>query len=327
MYCTRSWGLLGCVLLLGVAGCRPADYPDDWPAPASFGGIANGGCPDLRGDYTGASDHLPQLLNTGRTAEQFPSAWHPHDAHVTQAADGSWLGMRLGLSGEALPKFREWVLKYRGVSAAPMANEYVDARRDQTYPCRGGWLHIALPGETYPVAVGRDRDGNLIFSNSADREESIGWGTVSISLGVHKHSGWSRWLRRDPARDRLPYASLQEVVIRRESRVRSNSVVAYRFNSFYLEPICVRIVSGTTIDLPHTRVWSRPRDSVLPVEVTCPGGWSHVATGVGFQREIPLPPVAPIPYRIEWFELSNAGKLPTVIDIPDVRELPITPEW
>ncbi len=326
MDCTRGVGLLGCVVLLGLAGCRPADYPDDWPAPASSGGFASGGCPDLRGDYSGASDYLPQLLNTGQKV-QSPSAWHPHDAHVTQAEDGSWLGMRLELSGEALPKFREWVLKYRGVSAAPMANEYVEAQRDNTYTCKGGWLQIALPGEEYPVKVGRDRDGNLIFSNTAEHEESIGWGNANISLGAIRHSGWSRWLQRDPALDREHYAALQEVVIRRESRVRSNNAVAYRFNSFYLEPICARIVSGTTIDLPQTRRWIRRRDSVLPVEVACPSGWSQIATGVGFQREIPLPPAAPNPYRIEWFALSDAGKAPTVIDIPDARELPITPEW
>lgn len=326
MDCTRGFGLLSCVVLLGLAGCRPADYPDDWPAPASFGGIANVGCPDLRGDYSGVSDYLPQLLNTGQKT-QSPSAWHPHDAQVTQAADGSWLGMRLGLSGDALPKFREWVLKYRGVSGAPMTNEYVDAWRGKSYTCSGGWLYIALPGERYPVTVGRDRDGNLIFSNTADYENSIGWGDANISFGESRRTAWSRWLRRDPALDRLRYSSLQEVVIRRESRIRSNNAVAYRFNSFYLEPICVRIVSGTTIDLPQTRVWSRRRDSVLPVEVTCPQGWSQIATGVGFQREIPLPPVAPIPYRIEWFALSAADKAPTVISIPDVRELPITPEW
>ncbi|MEO7381683.1 MAG: hypothetical protein ABIV25_08090 [Paracoccaceae bacterium] len=177
------------------------------------------------------------------------------------------------------------------------------------------------------MTVGRDRVGNLLFSYSADREDSIDWGNLSIPLGVHKHSGWSRWLRRDPADDRLRYAPLQEVVIRRESRMRSKSTVAYRFNSFYLEPICVRIVSGTTIDLPEARLWSRPRDSVLPAETTCPVGWAQIATGVGFQREILVPPTAPIPYRIEWFELSNTGKPPIVIEIPDARGLPIRPEW
>ena len=326
MRCTRGWKLFGCAVLFAVTGCRPADYPDDWPAPASSGSRATGGCPDLRGDYSGASDYLPQLLNTGRKTNS-PSAWHPHDAHVTQATDGSWLGMRLGLSGEALPKFREWVLKYRGQSAAPMANEYVEARRDEIYSCSGGWLHIALPGEKYPVTLGRDRDGNLIFSNTAENEASFGWGNATISLGMRPRTAWSRWLRRDPERDRLRYAPDQDVVIRRESRIRANGKVAYRFNSFYLEPICLRIISGSTIDLPQARVWSFPRNSVLPAETTCPVGWSQLATGVGFQREISLSPTAPSPYRIEWFALSNLDNAPAVINIPDARNLPMTPEW
>jgi hypothetical protein len=113
----------------------------------------------------------------------------------------------------------------------------------------------------------------------------------------------------------------------REPRVRSSGTVAYRFNSFYLEPICVRIVAGTSIDLPESRQWNPVRDSVLPVEPTCPAGWAQIYTGGAFQREVRLPPDAPVPYRIEWFALSATGKRPEVIDIPDVRSIAVRPAW
>lgn len=94
------------------------------------------------------------------------------------------------------------------------------------------------------------------------------------------------------------------------------------FTSFRIEPLCARIVAGDEVDVPYSRDWIRRRDSVLPVEPSCPVGCAKICTGGGFRRAIRPPHDA---YRIEWFALSANATNPDLITIDDVRRLPVKP--
>jgi len=320
------------VLVLG--GCGAPDYPKDWPKPDLRSASRKGACPDLTGAYDRVQAELTWLLGSDPDFEKSIPAWQEHRATISQADDGSWLRIELGLNERGLVEYREHLLKYNQESHGAMNARGVLLRASRDYECSGGWLFSRRFAQAEPVKtwqrkslqLARDRAGGLIAGATINKSVSLSLyeGTRGISLGRSDDTRWYRWPARAAGAD-AALAALQDVTVHRYHWTNPGNRIPVRFTSFYVEPICVRFFDGPNPSPARTSTIGRGRDDPRPAEADCPVGWGRFDVGQVFRRDMYIPEEAPGTYRIEWYRLNGDAGKPDVITIDDVRTLPLMP--
>lgn len=327
----RNGSVVSTILLVMVtlmlAGCRPG-YPDDWPRPAGNWFSRQGSCPDLRGDYTDVSSPFMHKFGFGSTRDQ----WHSHHARITQAADGSWLEIELGLTAAGFRAARGEQGKdeptYSGLGRGQRL------RQGDHYRCSGGWLHVlAREGSgddsfrSESMRFAKDRSGALIAEQVVSREQSIGWAdSPRIDLGRGSETRWSRWPVRDPA-DAAAVAALEGVRLIRGNWKNGYSVPTY-FSNLYLHPICARLVREWRIDGQQPIINgadSNGHDERFTEQCPEDSGEMGMISSSVWQVDAPEPTSALGDYRIEWQHIEQLDQPWHIISIKDVRELPTQP--
>ena len=321
--------------ILVLVACGAPDYPKDWPKPDLRSTSRKGSCPDLTGSYDRVQSELTWLLGWNPDIEKPIPVWQEHRATISQADDGSWLRIELGLNERGLVAYRERVLKYNMQSNGSMVERGILLRASRDYECSGGWLFSRRFAQAEPVRtmqrkslqLARDRDGGLIAGATITHDVSFSlWaGTRGISMGRWDNTRWDRWPSR-PASADAALATLQDVTVHRYSWINPGNRIPVRFTSFYFEPICVRYFDDTYPSPVHGPTIRRERDDSRPAEADCPDGWGRFDIGEVFRRDMQIPDETPKSYRIEWYLMNGDDANPKVIDINDVRTLPLMPE-
>jgi len=329
----RDVSVVSTILLLAVtlvlAGCDDG-YPDNLPRLAGSWFSRQGACPDLRGDYQDVSFQFMLKFGLGSSLD----LWNRHHAHITQAVDGSWLDIELGLSAAGMRAARG----ERGKDE-PMFSGLGRGQRlrlGDHYRCRGGWLHVlAREGSGddnfryESTRFAKDRSGGLIAEEIVSRAQTIGWAdSRAISLGRGHETRWSRWPLRDPG-DAAAVAALEGVRLTRADWINNGRSVPTYFSNFHLDPICARLVREWRIDgqkpiISLADEIRRSRDEpTRPFQ--CPqesGEMASLSTTI-WQIDVPEPDSALGDYRVEWQRIDQFDRAWNIIPIKDVRTLPI----
>ena len=327
-------GLLVCgLMLLALTGCAERDYPDDWPKPDPGWFSRKGGCPDLAGDYDSVNSELSWLFSANPDYHVARKTWSEHHARVEQADDGSWLRITMNLNSRGFEDYRERMLKFNFENNGLSMDGLLDLKVDEDYECSGGWLSALRFEQAEKVGglqrkslrLRRDKSGGLIAGATVEIDQSASWGdSRPIPLGSAKGTQWFRWPKRDPADDEALLA-MQEVDVHRFPWVNNGTHIPIRVTSFFLVPICVRFYDGDygyAVNGPEQR---RSRDDRRPPAPVCPESWGKFDFGEVFRNELTVPGDFPRKYRIEWFVLGEDESKPEVINITDVRKLPVMP--
>lgn len=325
------------LLVACLAGCDAPDYPAGWSKPASvfWPGNKKGECPDLTGAYDGVHSELTVLLGANPDFEKPWPAWQEHRANITQADDGSWLKVKLTLNERGLAEYRERSLKYNNESNGSMANRDLWLSAGKDYVCRNGWLYSSgfAQGERVhtwqrkSLQLGKDKSGGLIAGATINKDLYISvWAEAQgFYAGSWDDTRWYRWPARDPAADKV-LEQAQSVTVHRYNWINHGRTIPMRFSSFYVEPICVRFFYGGYPVKVHGPLVRRGRDDPRPEEQDCTDGWGRFDVGEVFRKELFLPEIVQETSRIEWYVMNAADKTPHIIEISDVRELPLMPE-
>lgn len=319
------------LLLFGLSGCAPADYPGDWPAAGGGRFDDKGSCPDLSGDFDGVRGELLYLLGRDPDFEKPIRHTPERRGRLDMAADGSTLDIALELNERGLAEYRERALKHNteGVHVVPRQR----LRRGEDYECDSGWLqslHFPQPDfvdglRRMDLKVGRDRDGGLIAGARLRFRQQLGWGdSPGIEIWSSDQTHWHRWPARPAAADTMLTAA-QSVTLHRHGWVNHGRSVPTRFTSFYVEPICLRFEQYGVVTAPQGPEMRRGRDELGPLPPTCPDGWGKFDLGETFRTGMDLPDDAPRRYRFEWFPLSEGEAGRREIVVSDPRELPLMP--
>jgi hypothetical protein len=327
----------GLLLLIAAAwwfAHGESGYPKDWPKPAGSLFARKGGCPDLNATYTGVNSELAWLL--GSNPDSFGSSrstWPDSRAALVQSADGNKLTITFSFSPKGFANFRDREIKYNTESNGSAAAPPMKLERGRDFECQGGWLY----GKHFPqdsaahgwqrkeLKVGRDKSGGLIAGATTGKESSIGWAdSPRISLGNYDETTWHRWAKDDPDTD-AALARLQSVDLRRYWwKNRGDTAMPIRFTSFYLEPICVRVVETNSAGYESISPHSGPERRKSGIE--CPPKWGKYDFGEVLRTDMDIQTDSSTRYRIEWFAWSARESKPNVIDVANVHELPEMPQ-
>lgn len=331
-----KWLVL-CLSVWLLAACDAPDYPRDWPAPVagSFGAGMKGDCPDLTGTYDGVGSELSWLLGSNPDVEKPRPVWQEHRAVVTQADDGSWVRIDFTLNERGLPVYRDRLLGYNLDSNGYDADRGLWLTAGKEYTCRNGWLYSLryAQGERVKtwqrqsLQLGRNKAGELIAGATISKGLYLSvWAEAQgAHLGNYDDTTWYRWPVRSPAAD-AQLAAAQSVTLHRYPWVNHGRSIPVRFSSFYVEPLCVRFFYGGYPVKVHGPQVRRSRDDPRPPEQDCPAGWGRFDIGETFRKDLFLPEIVQETSRLEWYVMHAADKTPQVIEIRDVRELPLMPE-
>lgn len=322
--------LLGLIVVLLVQ-CRPSAYPGDWPRPASSLLSRKGGCPDLAGRYDHVRGELRFLLGPRPDFQQSAGSWAEHVASVTQADDGSWVKVRFELNEAGLRAFREG----RPAGKRAGRDDGLDLVRGVDFDCFGGWLynlHFPAFGGTgdrrSELRFARDRDGGLIADAVIDRQNSFGWGdSPGIDLWRSDDHRWYRWAQRSDAMDGAIRA-LEDVVISRFSWTHGERNIPTRIENFHLAPLCARLVETYPVASIPVQYHLPPQFSLARgqshAEPGCPEHWGRFEAMSQMLHQMEVGEQAPS-YRFEWRLAARPEAAPTVVEISDVRGLPVIP--
>ena len=306
------------------------DYPEDWPLPARHFLSNKGGCPDLNAVYTGVNSELSWLLepNPDYFGRNRP-VWMDSRASFAQTADGNTVTIVFSFSPKGLDEFRTRTLKYNTESLGRVTAPSMTLERGKDFECEGGWLYSKyFPQEEAEhgwqrktLKLGRDRSGGLVAGATVAKNSSIGWGdSARVSLGSRNDTRWYRWPKDDPDTD-TTLAKLQSVDLHRYSWKNQNgTAIPIRFTSFYLEPICVRVVESDASGNEWVYVRSGPEQGKS--EVRCPQKWGKFEFGQVLRANMDVQTSTSHHYRIEWFPWSARDAKPNVIDVANAQDLP-----
>lgn len=328
--------ILGLTLVALLGGCGEPDYPDDWPAPDT--GLLvemKGDCPDLTGRYDRIGSELSWLLSANPDFEKSSPHWFEHTATLTQADDGRWLRIAFKLNEIGLPAYRDQLLEHNNESNGGSADLDLWLEAGKHFVCERGWLYGTrfAQGERVhtwqrkSLRLGKDEAGGLIAGATINKDVyfSVWAGSQGFYLGRWDDTRWYRWPARDPSADAV-LRDLQSVTLHRYAWINHGRSIPVRFTSFYVEPICVRFFDGGFPVKVMGPMIRRGRDDPRPEEQACPEGWGRFDVGEVFRRELHLPEIVQKTHRIEWLPMSEPDGEVHVIEIDDVRKLPLMPE-
>lgn len=327
-------------LLLCLAGCRPDDYPADWPAPDRSASSSNGGCPDLTGTYSDEQARLVALWMTnqqhganGEVYEAFKS--QPHGSGVDQTIslalsdDGSRLTLDARPSAAGIAAFRAHALDTNAYTSG--RSRPVELRIDEDFECGGGWLRLKrFPDPRFDVEkighgwvsirIGKDESGALI-AGAVWRQPARGVIQELQEAVLRRRTQpdryrettrWSRWPLRTQA-DQTAVGAAQSVTWHRLA-AGQHSTHAW-LQSFYLEPVCYQLEAR----MSGSGRWYR-RDSSGP-PTHCPSGWSEFHFGNHASLQMQDREQA----RLRWFPVSEGESSIRTQAIAGVHELPLFP--
>jgi hypothetical protein len=328
--------VLGLAVLALLGGCGEPDYPRDWPAPdTGLLGDMKGECPDLTGTYDRVGSELSWLLSADPDFEKPTPHWFEHSATLTQADDGSWLRIDFKLNEIGLPAYRDHLLEHNNESNGASVDFDLWLEAGKHFVCERGWLYSTRFAQDQRVhtwqrkslQLNKDKAGGLIAGATVNKDVYLSvWAeSQGFYLGSWDDTRWYQWPARDPSGDAL-LEDLQNVTLHRYAWVNHGRSIPVRFTSFYIEPICVRFFYGSYPVKVMGPMIRRGRDDPRPAEQACPEGWGRFDVGEVFRRELQLPEIVQETHRIEWVPMSEFGGEVHVIEIEDVRELPLMPE-
>lgn len=318
------------LLLPALVGCSD-EYPDDWPGPKGvFTSRKGWSCPNLEGDYTNVSSDLLVMFGVGSTLDR----WRDHHARITQADDGSWLRIELGLNAKGMRAATGQ--QGKGGPRFGGLGRSITLKEDAQYYCRNGWLYSYARDHTGDetfgyeyLRFGKDRRGGLIAGEMVTMAESLSWGdSPGIPLGQGRHPRWYRWEERDPG-DAAAVARLEGVTLRRAGWINHGREIPTYFSNFNVLPICARLVQVWRIP-GQTPVISRGDTTTTMDEngkpYGCPedsGTMGSITTTI-WQVDLPDQEGALGDSHVEWQRVDQLDQPWHVIPIPDVRDLPIS---
>ncbi len=317
------------VLLPSLSGCSD-EYPDDWPSKKGmFTARKGGSCPDLEGDYTNVSSDLLVLFGVGSSSDR----WRDHHARITQADDGSWLRIELGLNAKGMQAATGTTAK--GQPGFGGLGRSTTLKEDAQYYCRNGWLYSyawdhggdETMGTEY-LRFGKDRGGGLIAGGVVTMAQSLRWGdSPSIPLGQGKFARWYRWDARDPG-DEAAVARLERVHLQRASWVNPGGHVPTYFSNFTTKPICARLVqvwriAGQSPVITRGNTTTSSDDAGKPYGCPQDSGTMGTITTTIWQVDVPDPDSVLGDYRVEWQRVDRLAQPWNVVPIADVRDLPV----
>ncbi|HMB57522.1 MAG TPA: hypothetical protein VKM35_09970 [Arenimonas sp.] len=330
----HRWLIAGLLIVLmsALTGCGD-QYPSDWPGTKGMF-IARKGwsCPNLEGDYTDVNSQILVMFGVGSERDR----WRDHHARITQADDGSWLRLDLGLNAKGMRAARGEQLK--GEPPFGGLGRSITLKENAQYFCRSGWLYSIARQDTggddfryEELRMGQDHSGALIVGETVSSKQSIGWGdSPGIPLGRGTRTRWYRWPLRDPG-DEAAVARLEGVRLRRASWINHGSEVPTYFSNLHTRPICARLVqpwrtikekpvitrANTTTDTDDNgKPWGCPEDS---------GTMGAITTTI-WQIDTPNTGSALGDYHVEWQSVDHLDQPWQQIPIPDVRNLPTNPD-
>ncbi|WP_155844802.1 hypothetical protein [Arenimonas oryziterrae] len=330
---TPRWRRVGALIVVmsALTGCSRDEYPDDWPGKKGMLiGRKGVSCPNLEGDYTDMDAEFLVMFGVGSTMDR----WRDHHARITQADDGSWLRLDLGLNAKGMLAARGEQAKGEGRFGG--LGHSITLKEDAQYYCRNGWIYSYARDDVgeddfryEKLRLGQDWSGALIVGETVSYESSVGWGdSPSISLGRTTRTRWYRWPVRDPG-DEAAVARLEGVRLRRANWINHGREVPTYFSNLHTRPICARLVQ------PWRTVKEKPvisrADSTTSTDDTgkpwgCPedSGTMGAITTTIWQIDIPDPGSALGDYHVEWQSVDHLDQPWHQIPIPDVRNLPTT---
>lgn len=321
----RSVGIIAPAILVCVLASCSDGYPKDWPRPAGSWFSRLGACPDLTGDYDDVNWQL--MLMFGAASER--DRWHSHHARISQADDGSWMHIELGLTAKGMRYARNELPReegpYKGLGQSRTL------RQGREYTCSGGWLYSTARNgvgddnwSVEDLRFAKDSKGALIAAERIRQAESLRWSdSPSISLGHSTRTRWRHWLPRNPADD-AGVRELEGVRLTRAAWTNRSSVPAY-FTNFYTLPICARWVRETRT--PKLAPFGK---SIGNTDPKCPKEFGRLdpIEGTVLQLDLPDPADGILgDYRIEWQRLDRLEQPWQIERVADVRTLPIQKEW
>ncbi len=316
-------------LLASLSGCGD-EYPADWPSKKGmFTARKGGSCPDLEGDYTNVSSELLVMFGVGSTSDR----WRDHHARITQADDGSWLHIELGLNAKGMQAAIG--TRAKGEAGFGGLGRSTTLKENAHYYCRNGWLYSYARDHTGDenfgsqyLRFGKDRAGGLIAGGVVTMAQSVRWGdSPSIPLGQGKFARWFRWEPRDPG-DEAAVARLEGVRLQRASWINPGGHVPTYFSNLTTKPICARLVqvwriAGQSPVITRGNTTTSSDDAGKPYGCPQDSGTMGAITTTIWQVDVPNPDSVLGDYRVEWQRVDRLGQPWNVIPIADVRGLPV----
>jgi len=226
-------------LLLPLLTACSDNYPSEWPgAKGMFTARKGWSCPNLEGDYTNVSSDILVLFGVGSTRDR----WRDHHARITQADDGSWMRLDLGLNAKGMRAARGE--QAQGEPGFGGLGRSITLKEDGQYFCRNGWLYSHARDQVgdddfryEALRMGKDRSGALIAGETIRSSQSLGWGdSPGVPLGHGERTRWYRWDVRDPA-DEAAVTRLEEVRPRRATGINAGHSVPTYFSNVHTRPI------------------------------------------------------------------------------------------
>lgn len=295
-----------------IAGCDPADYPDDW-ASHDEGWFFNrlDGCPDLRGQYDGANENLIAAL-IGMDSIRMRERFVDQRVEVRQPEDGAWIEFEFSINETGVAQLAA------GGGGRTIDGVYRKIRylRNHDYYCRDGFL-VRDGVEKKHLYISKDGDKGLIVGQESVVQNSIGWGdSPSIDLPDGLRTHWLRYPYRDPAGDEI-FLQQGHVQISRAEWVNRDSVPVY-ISSLAVSPVCIRLQYQYSAKHFTEHFVASPSER-------CPEPWGelHIGDGTIVQMEFPEYPDSIDSYHLEIRPaIPSIGKEASLV-ITDARELPI----